>query len=216
MWYEKPAVKCLFWGVVLVLLLVIFYYVRKSATPALAEHAENQPAQGVYSAGATLRVLGQENTVPYLTNDTVYLDQMNTMERRQMELEADKAAAEAVRDQAALQGQNVGGEALNGVDGSKAREWMTAERGDASVSGIMAKSIHPIEKMTATRSPIQMWMVGGDDMTEQQHEEASKNPDLSPNRWTLQLQNQVNTVNTDSIYGRLNEDVLFQRHLANM
>ncbi len=70
--------------------------------------------------------------------------------------------------------------------------------------------------MTATRSPVQMWMVGGDDMTEQQHEEASKNPDLSPNRWTLQLQNQVNTVNTDSIYGRLNEDVLFQRHLANM
>lgn len=204
----NPVVVCVFWAVVLILLIVILHKVRKSA-----ERFEGQKAPLPFSAGATMRVLGQENSVPYLESDIVYLTQMNADERRKMEAEAAQAAAEAVRDAAALSGSgsNVGGDAV----GAAVKERLTAERGNASVTGIMAKTIIPTEQLTATRDAPQMWMIG-DDISELKHEVSAQDPDLSTNRWTLQLQNQISDITSDNVEGKLNEDSLFQRRLANM
>ena len=207
-----PEVKVAFWAITLVLLVVILYMLRRK-TEKMDERKWIQ--QGVYSAGAGKR-MDQENSVPYLPSDLQTLSQLKWAEVQKHVDQVNAEATEAARDQMALASMPVDGEATKGVAGTKAREYMTSERGEASVSGLTAKYIIPTEKMTATRQGIQQWMVGGDFETEEQHEEASRNPELSPNRWTLQLQNQINTVNTDSIEGRLDEDVLFQRHLANM
>jgi hypothetical protein len=185
---KKPEVKCLFWALVLVLLLVVLWKVRSSGAEHLSSGIRQQDP---YSAGATMRVLGQQNTIPYLESDLVYLDQANSLERRKMEADADAAATEAAKDQLALAGSAAGGEAVAGVAGTKAREWMTSDRGEASTTGFASRYIIPTEKMTATNEAPQMWMIG-DDISELKHEVAGQSPDLSPNRWTLQMQNQVN------------------------
>lgn len=209
----KSHLVCAFWIVVL-LLLVYVLYKSMAAKATKAEKLSDIRAPLPFSAGATMRVEAQENSTPYLQSDIVYLDQMKAEERRKMEDEAAAAAAEAARDQAALQGAGtqVGGDAVGKTAMASTSEFL---RGSPAVDGVERRTIHATEKLTATRDPVQMWLIG-DDISEVKHEVAAQSPDLSPNRWTLQLQNQVSDINTDSIEGRLTEDVLFQRHLANM
>jgi hypothetical protein len=217
--YKNPAVVCVFWGLVLFLLLVVLFKVRTKSKDEQFE-ANNIIAPGVYSAGATMRVESQRNSVPYLeSSDIRYLDQMQALERAELEKKAYDEAQQALADQAALQGNGsqVGGDAVGGTVAAK--EMMGGSRGDATVNGQTARawipSRAPIEGLTTGREATQMWLIG-DDISELKHEVSGQASDLSPNRWTLQLQNQVSDINTDSIEGKLNEDVLFQRHLANM
>jgi hypothetical protein len=206
----KSHLVCAFWIAVLLLLIYVLYKSKSAKAEKLSDIRAPLP----YSAGATMRVEAQENSTPYLQSDIVYLDQMKAEERRKMENEAAAAAAEAARDQAALQGAGtqVGGDAVGKTAMATTAEFL---RGSPSVDGVERRTIHATEKLTATREGVQMWLIG-DDISELKHEVAAQSPDLSPNRWTLQLQNQVSDINTDSIEGRLTEDVLFQRHLANM
>lgn len=196
----------------LVVLVVLFLVLAKeygwfSAKDESTERME-QRQMGVYYGGS-----GPANkvthSVPYLENDIVYVTEMQAQARREQEDKARNAAAEAAQDALAVNASNAGSGDVAGV------ERMTASRGYPSVTGIERRFIAPTEKMVSNREGPMTWLVG-DDIAEMKHEVSGQSPDLATNRWTMQLQNQVSDLRSDTIEGQLWEDTLFQANLANM